>query len=164
MHPVIISSIFINPIWLHQIVAAKANSRWLAYPIAPYSNLLTPACSNSMLADAILNLAGIIDPTRSFSILEDHIQSFLILKNLFCSNTLLVDLLGALLSQPCCSYEVSLQRNCALLALKSAVQKLSRRTCMKTFPEGLTKETAPDQHQLSPTIVTLVLFLLDLWG
>ena len=115
-----------------------------------------------MLADAILNLAGIVDPTKSFSILEDHIQSFLILKSLFCSNALLVDLMVALLSQLCRSYEVSLQRNCPLVALKSAIQKLSQRTCMETFPEGLTKEIAPDQHQLSPTIVTPVLFLLDL--
>ena len=117
---------------------------------------------SSMLAHAIQNLARMLDPTQLLSILEDHIQSFLIPKNLRCSNALLVNPMGARLSELCLSCEVSLQQNCALLALKSATYTDSQRACMKTFTEGLTKVTAPDWHQCSPAVVTLMVFLEDL--
>ena len=115
-----------------------------------------------MLAHAIPNLACMLDPTQLFSILEDYILSFLIAKNLLCANALLVDPMGARLSELCLSCEVSLQQNYALLALKSATYTDSQRACMKTFMEGLTKVTAPDRHRCSPAIVTLMVFLEDL--
>ena len=62
-----------------------------------------------MLDDAMLSLAGILNPTQSFSILEDPIQSAVILTNLLCSNALLVDPMGAWLSELCLLYVASLQ-------------------------------------------------------